>query len=395
MEASELKAIWDKMKVHPITGEEKTFPIGCDGMSREKFDAQIDIQINEIVRKINHKNELGEPTYKFGTLLFYERKKASGGTRKIYLPRIKDQLIFKWFHVNLIESAKKNNIILQTKSPLEVVKQFREELSQYTNPVVVRTDLSAFFDSVPRDRVVDLAISLDLSKEVAELLKVWSKKITGRPFWLTGKTSDLEVMGLPQGLSISATLAELWGTEIERKMSPFTKVFRFVDDISFVSNSMEEAAELLAKLRVIIEEMGLEISEKKTHIAYLSEGIPWLGMRHFPTEIIAEEDRLEKWVKRFMFMRKEISKDFKSNPLQDKQALLDVFYFNIKQELKGKTSARPQWYSIVKEQGQWKKMDQMLHAQFKILHKQLGIPLSETAKLPSIHKQMISRNKVV
>jgi len=395
MEALELRTIWGQMKIHPITGEEKSFPIGCDGMNREKFDTQIDIQINEIVRKINNKNEFGEPTYQFGTLLFYERKKASGGTRKIYLPRIKDQLIFKWLHINLIESAKRNNITLQTKSPLEVVKQFREELSHYQNPVVVRTDLNAFFDSVPRDRVVDLAISLDLPKEAGELLKVWAKKITGRPFWLTGKTSDKEVMGLPQGLSISATLAELWGTEIERKMSAHSKVFRFVDDISFVCNSKEEANELLVCLRDIIKELGLEISEKKTHIAYLKEGIPWLGMKHYPSEIIADEDRLEKWVKRFMFMRKEISNEFKLNPLQDKQALLNLFYYNVKQELKGKTSARPQWYSIVKDQGQWKKMDQMLHAQFKILHKQLGIPLSEKAKLPSIHKQMISRNKVV
>ena len=72
-----------------------------------------------------------------------------------------------------------------------------------------------------------------------------------------------------------------------------------------------------------------------------------------------------------------------------------MFYYNVKQELKGKTSARPQWYSIVKDVGQWKKMDQMLHAQFKILHKQLGIPLPKNANLPSIHKHMLSRNKAV
>ena len=94
-------------------------------------------------------------------------------------------------------------------------------------------------------------------------------------------------------------------------------------------------------------------------------------------------------------MRREISIEFKNNPSKDKQELLDLFYYNVKQELKGKTSARPQWYSIVKDQGQWKKMDQLLHSQFKILHKQLDIPLSREAKLPSIHKQMLLRNRII
>ena len=395
MEALELKTIWDQMKIHPITGEVKSFPIGCDGMSREKFELQIDSQINEIVRKINIKNEDGEPVYRFGTLLYYERKKASGGTRKIYLPRIKDQLVFKWLHVNLVDSAKKKQLILQTKSPLEVVKQFRAELDRYENPIVIRTDLTSFFDTVPREKVIDLAISLDLPEEVALMFKVWSKKITGRPFWITGKIKDTVVEGLPQGLSISATLAELWGTEIERRMIDFTKVFRFVDDISFVCCSEEEANQKLSILRKVLNDLGLQISEKKTKIAALSEGIPWLGMIHYPSEIIADEERLEKWSKRFLFMRREISLEFKTNPAKDKKELLDLFYYNVKQELKGKTSSRPQWYSIVKDQGQWKKMDQLLHSQFKILHKQLGITLSRGAKLPSIHKQMLSRNRII
>lgn len=393
MVISELESIWQKMKVHPITGEQKSFPIGSDGMSTMVFEKNLDLQLKEITRKINARNEYGEPLYSFGTLVFYERKKASGGTRRIYLPRLKDQLVLKWIHTHLIESAKKKQITLQTQSPLEVVERFRNELAQIENPIVVRTDISSFFDSVPRDRVVDLALSLDLSAEVGLMLKVWAKKIIGRPFWITGKSSDEEVLGLPQGLSISATLAELWGTEIERKMSAYVKVFRFVDDICFVTNSQEEAERYLDALGTIISEMGLTISEKKTHIASLSEGIPWLGMVHYPSEIIAESSRLEKWSKRFIFMRKEVSQEYKLNPHQDKNQLLESFYYKVKQELKGKTSARPQWYSIVKDDGQWKKMDQLLHAQFKILHKQLGIPLDPEAKLPSIHKQMISRNK--
>ena len=395
MEISELEIIWNQMKIHPITGEEKTFPIGSDGMNKYVFEKQLTLQLNEIVRKVNTLNSFGETSYQFGTLVYYERKKASGGTRKIYLPRLKDQLVLKWIHTHLITAAKNKGITLQTKSPLEVVKRFREELSLYDNPVVVRTDLTSFFDSVPRDRVIDLASTLDIPKDAQQLLRAWSKTIMGRPMWITGKSRDEEIFGLPQGLSLSATLAELWGNEIERKMSPYVKLFRFVDDITFICNSEEEALRFLTLLREIITEMGLMISEKKTQIALLKDGIPWLGMVHYPGEVIADQDRLEKWGKRFVHLRKEISLEFRTNPLKDKKELIDLFYYNVKQELKGKTSARPQWYSIVKDVGQWKKMDQMLHAQFKILHQQLGIPLPKDANLPSIHKHMLSRNKVL
>ena len=40
-------------------------------------------------------------------------------------------------------------------------------------------------------------------------------------------------------------------------------------------------------------------------------------------------------------------------------------------------------------------MDRLLHAQFKILHKQLGIYLDKNAKLPSIHKEITTRRKTI
>ena len=396
MHAAELESVWKKMKVHPITKVEKSFPIGSDGMSKKVFEKHLIFQLNEITRKINSKNELNAPSYSFGTLLFYERKKSSGGTRRIYLPRLKDQLVLKWMHNHLIEAASKKKITLQTKSPFHVVKQFREKVAEFENPVVVRTDIDSFFDSVPRERVIELALQLDLPEEVAMMLKVWSKKIVGRPLWISGKSKDKEVYGLPQGLSISATLAELWGYEIEQQMSMHgVCVFRFVDDITFLCRNEKEGAQLLKKLEDIIIKMGLSLSKRKTHIERLDQGVPWLGMKHYPSKVVADLTRTEKWSKRFIFMRKEISQQFKENPEQDKTELLNLFYYNVRQELKGKTSSRPQWYSLVEDDGQWKEMDSMLHAQFKILHKQLGIDLDKDAKLPSIHKQITSRRKTI
>jgi hypothetical protein len=48
MEVSELVTIWTQMKIHPITGEEKTFPIGSDGMNKSVFEKQLTLQLKEI-----------------------------------------------------------------------------------------------------------------------------------------------------------------------------------------------------------------------------------------------------------------------------------------------------------------------------------------------------------
>ena len=57
MNVSELESVWKKMKVHPITKVEKSFPIGSDGMSKKVFEKHLIFQLNEITRKINSKNE--------------------------------------------------------------------------------------------------------------------------------------------------------------------------------------------------------------------------------------------------------------------------------------------------------------------------------------------------
>lgn len=74
MEISDLHTLWNQMKQHPITGEDKHFPIGCDGVNKEKFELNLDQQLQEIARKINQKDEAGQTTYRFGTLLYCKFK---------------------------------------------------------------------------------------------------------------------------------------------------------------------------------------------------------------------------------------------------------------------------------------------------------------------------------
>ena len=385
-----LKDKWYQMR-KLSNGNFKKFAIGSDGMGFDKFEATIDNQIKEIARKIFILTEKGTSGYKFAPLLYFEKKKNSGGTRKIFIPRIKDQLVLKYIHDELLAALQLKNITLRTESPLKVLSEFRKTIQQYDNPVIVRTDLSSFFDTIPRERVTALALSYQLPHSIAALLKGWSEKILGRPLQATGKSKDIHISGLPQGLSISAALAELWGFEIERLMRSSTRVFRYVDDIAFVCNTNEEAQEKLKTFRSIIKELGLEISEHKTSVSNIDNGIPWLGMIHYKNEVLPDPERIDKWFYTFYHMRKKLMYSLRENPSLDKNEVLNTFYRNVKKELRGHGSSRAHWYSITKDQGQWREMDKRLHAQFKMIHKQLGIPMDAFRKLPSIHNTMVAR----
>lgn len=360
-------------------------------MSKEKFEQTLDWQLNEIARKIELLNKGNDKGFRFAPLLYYERNKSSGGLRKIYLPRIKDQLVYKWMHNELIEKALSEGVNLTTKSPHEVVLQFRSALKQYDKPVIVRTDIKSFFDSVPRERVIDLACQFNINSSVRNLMRIWSKKIIGRPMWVAGKSKDCLVSGLPQGLSISAALAELWGNEIKRRLQKEIVIFRYVDDLAFICGNEEEALNKLELLNNCVSVLGLELSVQKTEVKPLHKGVDWLGLRHFKKEVHANEERLERWMKRFQKMRTEVMENYLKTPEKSKQEVIEDFNRLVKDELSGKTSARPQWYSIVKDKGQWKTMDVQLHAQYKMLYLQLDMPLHQPMKWPSIHKTMTGR----
>lgn len=386
-----LKDTWESMIIHPTTGEPKRLAIGSDGMTQEKFESSLDFQLKEICRKISAGKSDPDKGFRFGPLLYYERKKSSGGVRHIHIPRIKDQLVLKWLHNEVVQKAMLKGISLTTKSPHLTTINFREELKKFQNPVVVRTDVKSFFDSIPRQRVIDLAIGFDLEEEAKQLLKRWSAQIMARPMKFAGKSKDKPVEGLPQGLSISAALAELWGTELERIIEPDIRIFRYVDDIAFICETEEEGLAKLEKLKIYVKELGLCLSEEKTVVVNLDHGVEWLGLRHFKEEVHATEEKLEKWMLRFQQLRIRVMKEFRENKYTDRKQVIDVFLTKVKNELSGKASARPKWYSLVKDLGQWRAMDVQLHTQIKLLHLQLGLPMRTNIKLPSVHKAMTAR----
>jgi len=389
-----LKDVWKRMRNHPVTGVQKKLAVGIDGMRSEYFETHLSDCIAEISRKVLHVNDENVSSYQFASLLKLEKNKNGGGVRNLYIPRIRDQVVIRAMHEDIVECSKQHNINLRLPSPAKVIESFRASIINFKDPVVLRTDIQSFYDSVPRQKVIDLAVGLGLNEFTVKLLKNWSDNLTARQPWVSGSDGDYKINGLPQGLSISASLSELWAKQLDTIFQEKYRYFRYVDDIAILCESIEEATLLLQKINHEVSQLGLKLSANKTDILKLSSGVTWLGLTHFPDKIIVDQSRVDRWLKRFIKIHKNTSHTIReANGATDAQKIIDEFLLEINSELKGKTSTRTSWYAEVEDFGQWKTMDRTLHALIRSVYRQLNVPVSTSINLPSVHRVINMKKK--
>jgi hypothetical protein len=339
--------------------------------------------------------EDGLPAYRFGTLLHFDHVKGSGGFRKIYIPRIRDQLVLRGIHDEITRAGNAHGLRLNLCPPAKVVHDFRALLKATGGQWLVRTDIQTFFDSVPRSQVVEEALSLGISPMAAGLLKRWSESVKFREPWTSGKKTDTPIEGLPQGLSVSVSLAELWGAKLDTLIPSNLHYFRYVDDIVVICKSAEDTKETLHILRDKVQKLHLQLSEPKTRISHLPGGVPWLGLTHFPDCIKVDPERVQRWLIRFAAIRRQTTKRLQSVSSEQKPSLLVEFHRALRDEIRGYSSARPAWYCLADPEQVWKRLDSSVHAMIRSVHRHAGVEAPRGRQLPSIHRAILSRKKAI
>ena len=387
-----LAGVWRRLRQHPVTGRSRETAVGVDGTRAAVFEKNLEASLREISRRIMRAGADGLPSYRFGPLLRHEKLKPNGGVRPIHIPRLRDQIVLRAMHEDLVAAGALAGLSLRSALPVAAVGSFRSVLRP--DSVVLRADVANFFDSVPRARAIEAALALPVMSTTAGLLQVWDGGLTARMPWTAGKESDMPAPGLPQGLSLSASLAELWASRLDRHEHVPRFYFRYVDDIAVVCAGSREAENALDWLVAATKQAGLLLSPSKTAILRIGEGVRWLGLVHYNDRVIVEDDRPERWLKRFAAIRREAAAALRL-PSADKSAVLADFHRAVCDEISGRTSSRPAWYATVEDRGEWRRMDRSLHALIRSVHRQAGAPPPHGRQLPSIHRAVCSRRKLL
>lgn len=250
--------------------------VGIDGTSKEKFDEILDNKLSLIQRKIENN------TYDFS---FYKQKlivKSMNKTREISIPTLRDKLVIKYldFYIrDKFEDITKNILNAQ-----QIIKKVKDSKNKYDS--FIKVDIQNFFPSINHEILVN---KLKSKIDDETILNLITKVITqstvdvNTPFKQRIKYNNK--VGVPQGLSISGLLSEIYLFDLVQKYSKKDNLefFRYVDDV-LIFCKKSDIEEITKSLKSDFEDLKLTIHDfainsNKSSFGNINEPFEFLGYK--------------------------------------------------------------------------------------------------------------------
>jgi group II intron reverse transcriptase/maturase len=145
---------------------------------------------------------------------------------------------------------------------------------------VVETDIADCFGAIPHDQLMHAVEERVCDQGVLQLLRVML-----RAGVLQDGRVRRPVTGTPQGGVVSPLLANVYLHQVDRAWSADEHgvLVRYADDVVVMCRSQEQAESALARLSVLLGELGLQPKLAKTRIVHLvegGEGLDFLGFHN-------------------------------------------------------------------------------------------------------------------
>lgn len=155
----------------------------------------------------------------------------------------------------------------------DAVNALREALSAgWTH--VVRADVAAAFDEIPRRRVVEALAARVEDRRVIRLVEMVLERLD--PAGLAG-------VGIAQGSALSPLLLNVYLDPLDAWVLGEGRLpIRFADDLAIPVSSPHEGDELLGGMEHLLGELGLRLNIKKTRVVAVDDGVDYLGQHVRP-----------------------------------------------------------------------------------------------------------------
>ncbi|WP_454083868.1 reverse transcriptase domain-containing protein [Georgenia sp. Marseille-Q6866] len=244
---------------------------GRDGISPSGFANLLDDE----TRLISTRCRAG--TYRFTPYRQQLILKGAGKPpREISIPTVRDRLTLRALS-ELLSCAYPDCV---GSLPQTEVARVRDALAGHSYSTFVRIDIRDFYPSIDHDM---LLASLGERIKKVEILRVLRRAVaTPTSPDLAPRPRGLVCNGIPQGLSISNPLAEIYMRSLDVRMSQFPGIsyYRFVDDI-LVLCSANDAQVVDEACRSVLAGLKLEahpvVRGGKSETGSISNGFHYLG----------------------------------------------------------------------------------------------------------------------
>jgi hypothetical protein len=264
-----------------------------------------------------------------------------------------------------------------------------------SNAFVIKSDIAQFYDSVPRNLAIANIRKCGLKTEIIQLLENWSESLKIRNGFMHGSSEILDFKGLPQGISISSLLAELYAMQIDADFNLHAGYFRYVDDIAIVCDNLVESKISFEKLKSTVKNLGLSLSSGKTEIVKFEHGLNWLGLVHYPGKKFINPEKITQTFKPITSIQKACAVKLQQSADQNQRVeVVSELIREIDKFILGRNKVRLRWYSLCEDVGQWKQIDKFIHGKIRSCIRKAGLDEQDLPSLPSVHAKIISFKKL-
>lgn len=243
--------------------------VGVDGESWEKFDQRLEDNLYVLW------NRLASGTYFPSVVREAEIPKKDGSKRKLGIPTLRDriaQCVVKEYMEKRIDQKfhQQSYGYRPLKSSKQAIEQVRKNCKQLD--WVIDLDISRFFDEIDHELMMKGVERMVDEKWVKMYVKRWLEMKTEDK---EGRQHDRQGKGTPQGGVISPLLANIFlHYALDKWMEinyPQISFVRYADDMVIHCNTKQEAEQLLETIKERLQQVKLQLNEKKTQIVYCKD----------------------------------------------------------------------------------------------------------------------------
>lgn len=242
--------------------------VGLDRITGKRFEQDFDDNVNSVLRKV------GKGTYRFtGYRQMLLTKGKDSSPREICIPTVRDKLTITAISKILDDVYGEK---CMTPQPQPVIDEVAKCLNSTGYGSFIKIDIAKFYASIDHETLLRIVRRKIRKREVLDLV---SKAISTPSAPLGMKASCQRKTGVPEGLSISNKLANIYVCDLDAKLNTRDdcKYFRYVDDILILCED-KDLDPIRSEIACILKRLSLDLNEAKCHIGKFNcEAFSYLG----------------------------------------------------------------------------------------------------------------------
>ena len=288
--------VWLRVAAHDTLQNTGSNTAGIDGMTKANFLGNFDGYIIKLKEALKAKTFEPMPVRRV-----YIPKPNSEKKRPLGIPTLLDRIVQNALRM-ILEPIWESDFSIHSygfrpnRSTYDAISNIQTRLTGngWTYQWIIEGDIASYFDTIPHQKLMKVVKKRIADKNIHELL--WKFLRAGVIY----KGSINETLtGTPQGGIISPLLANLYLDQLDKYMESISLnltmyqrrrrrvkgkgnflYVRYADDFVVLCNGTKaETLAMKEELRGFLSTKGLTLSEEKTKVTHITEGLQFLGYR--------------------------------------------------------------------------------------------------------------------